>query len=67
MEGGFMSEDAPGNPQILLRLPETIGIALLRDAKKTKRTVQAVLLEIAATHYGVEYEPPMRGKKKKSN
>ncbi len=61
-----MSEDTPGNPQILLRIPREIGIPLLRDAKETKRTVQAVLLEIAANHYGVEYEPPMRGKKKKS-
>jgi hypothetical protein len=61
----IVSDESPGNPQILLRLPETIGIALQRDAKKTKRTMQAVLLEIAANHYGVEYEPPMRGKKKK--
>ena len=60
-----MSDETPGNPQILLRLPEKLGISLLRDAKKTKRTVQAVLLEIAANHYGIEYEPPKRGAKKK--
>jgi len=58
-----MVEETPGNPQILLRLPAEIGIPLLRDAKKKKCTVQAILLGIAAKHYGVEVEPPKRGRK----
>lgn len=58
-----MAAKTPGNPQILLRLPAKIGIPLMRDAKKKKCTVQAILLEIAAKHYGVAAEPPKRGRK----
>lgn len=58
-----MSDETPGNPQILLRLPQEIGMPLLRDARKRKCTVQAVLLEIASKHYGVTVEPPKRGRK----
>lgn len=58
-----MAEETSGNPQVLLRLPAEIGIPLLRDAKKKKCTVQAVLLEIASQYYGVEVEPPKRGRK----
>jgi hypothetical protein len=58
-----MADETPGNPQILLRLPAEIGIPLLKDAKKKKCTVQAVLLEIVATHYGMTVEPPKRGRK----
>lgn len=56
----------PGNPAVLLRLPAEVGIPLLRDSKKKKCTVQAVILEIVASHYGVTVEPPKRGGKKKS-
>lgn len=52
----------PGNPQILLRVPEALGLPLLRDAKKQKRTIQAVIIEILATHYGVQVDPPARGR-----
>lgn len=58
-----MAEETPGNPQILLRLPAEIGIPLLRDAKKKKCTVQAVILEVLGTHYSVSVEPPKRGRK----
>lgn len=58
-----MADETPGNPQILLRLPAEIGIPLMRDAKKNKCTVQAVLLEIAAAHYGVSIDAPKRGRK----
>jgi hypothetical protein len=61
-----MADDSPGNPQILLRLPPEIGILLLRDAKKQQCTVQAVMLGIAAKHYGIDVEPPKRGKRRKA-
>jgi len=61
----IVSEETPGNPQVLVRLPPEIGILLLRDAKKQKCTVQAVLLGIAAKHYGIEHDPPKRGARKK--
>ena len=51
-----------GNPAILLRLPEQIGKPLIRAAKKSKRTVQAEILAILATHYGVEIDAPQRGR-----
>jgi len=54
-------EKPPGNPAILLRLPAAIGIPLLKSAKKSKRTVQAVILEIVAQHYAVDVLPPLRG------
>jgi hypothetical protein len=60
-----MAEETPGNPQVLVRLPSKIGILLLRDAKEQKCTVQAVLLGIAAKHYGIDVEPPKRGARKK--
>lgn len=61
-----MSDETPGNPQILLRLPVEIGKPLLREAKKSKRTVQAVILAIVAEHYRVDVEPPKRGARKKA-
>lgn len=61
-----MPEDSPGNPQILLRLPDVVGIPLLRDAKKKRCTVQAVILEIVGRHYGVAVEAPRRGARKKA-
>lgn len=60
-----MTTDTPGNPPLLLRLPPELGMPLLKDAKQRKITVQAVLLEIAAKHYGVEVELPKRGGRKK--
>lgn len=61
----LMSTDTPGNPPILLRLPSEVGLPLLRDAKKRKCTVQAVILEIVGAHYRVVVDPPRRGGKKK--
>lgn len=63
-----MTDDTPaGNPAILLRLPDAIGPKLLRDAGKQKLTVQAVILAILATHYGVEVAAPQRGRPKNVN
>ena len=59
-----MTDDTPGNPQILLRLPQEVGMPLLRDAKRKRCTIQAVILEIVCTHYSVAVEPPRRGKRK---
>jgi hypothetical protein len=59
-----MADDTPGNPQILLRLPQEAGIPLLRDAKRKRCTIQAVILEIVGTHYSVAVDPPRRGKRK---
>jgi hypothetical protein len=50
----------------LLRIPDTVGPKLLRDARKSKTTIQAVILSILATHYSVDVEPPKRGARKKS-
>lgn len=54
----------PGNPALLLRLPENVGAKLAKDAKKSKTTVQAVVLDILAGHYGIEVAAPRRGKPK---
>lgn len=59
-----MTDDTPGNPQILLRLPQEVGLPLLRDAKRKRCTIQAIILEIVGTHYKVDVEPPRRGKRK---
>lgn len=61
-----MADETPGNPQVLLRLPQEVGLPLLRDAKRRKITVQAIILEIVAAHYRVEVEPPKRGARKKA-
>jgi len=53
-----------GNPQINLRLPDEIGPKLIKEAEKTKRTVQAVILEILAAHYAVDVPTPQRGRPK---
>lgn len=53
-----------GNPQINLRLPDEIGPRLIKDAKKGKCTVQAVILEILAAHYAVKVPAPQRGRPK---
>lgn len=59
-----MSDDRPGNPQVLLRIPDELGPRLLRDAIDGETTVQAVILGVLANHYGVTVEPPKRGWKK---
>lgn len=61
-----MADETLGNPQVLLRLPAEVGLPLLRDAKRRKITVQAIILEIVAAHYSVEVEPPKRGARKKA-
>ncbi len=62
-----MADETPGNPQLLLRLPDEIGMPLLREAKRQKCTAQAIVLEILAAHYGIKnLKPPQRGKRKKS-
>lgn len=55
----------PGNPALLLRLPENVGAALAKAAKKGKRTLQAEILAILGEHYGIEVEAPQRGSRKK--
>jgi len=62
-----MADETPGNPQILLRLPQEVGLPLLRDAKRRKVTVQTIILEIIGKHYSVAVEPPKRGKRKKAD
>jgi hypothetical protein len=60
-------DDRPGNPQINLRIPDAeMFAALMRDAKKKKTTVQAVIWEIVAAHYEIEVTAPARGRPKKS-
>lgn len=59
-----MVDETPGNPQILLRLPQEVGMPLLRDAKRKRCTVQAIILQIVGVHYSVAVEPPRRGKRK---
>jgi len=61
-----MTDDTPGNPQILLRLPQEVGMPLLRDAKRKRCTVQAIILQIVGVHYSVAVEPPKRGARKKA-
>ena len=56
-----------GNQQILVRLPSEIRTPLQRDAARQRCTVQAVLLSILATHYGVDVAPPRRGAQKKTD
>lgn len=54
----------PGNPALLLRLPENVGKALAKEAKASKRTAQAVILGVLASHYGIHVAEPKRGGKK---
>lgn len=53
-----------GNPQILLRLPDSIGPQLLGEASKQDCTVQSLILQILHEHYGVldRFDPPKRGR-----
>lgn len=53
-----------GNPQVNIRFPEAVAKALAAEAKKTKRTIQAVVLEIVGEHYGVDVIAPRRGRPK---
>lgn len=53
-----------GNPALFLRLPENVGAALAKDAKKTSTTIQAVALGIITEHYGIEVAAPQRGRPK---
>lgn len=55
-----------GNPQVNLRMPAEMAKAVGKDAAKKKTTNQAVILEIVASYYGVEFTPPKRGKPKTS-
>jgi hypothetical protein len=57
-------EKKAGNPQVNLRLPEQLGLKLLKDAKKQKQTVQAVILSILAEHYSIDVDVPQRGRPK---
>lgn len=54
----------PGNPALLLRLPENVNKLVNKDAKSGSKTSQAVILAILATHYGIEVAEPKRGGKK---
>lgn len=56
-----------GNPALFLRLPENVGAALAKDAKKTSATIQAVALGIIAEHYGIEVAAPQRGRPKSAD
>lgn len=59
-------DDKPaGNPQFSTRVPsEEIFAKLMRDAKKKKLTIQAVIWGIVGEHYGVEVATPQRGRPK---
>lgn len=61
-----MSDGRPGNPQILLRIPDELGPRLLFDAVETDQTVQAVILRVLAKHYRIKVAAPSRGRPKKS-
>ena len=54
--------DDTGNPGVLLRIPPALSTKLATDAKG--RSIQAVILEILADHYGVEIPVPARGRPK---
>lgn len=57
-----MVEEKTGNPQRKLRIPDALQKPLAKDAKRQKKTEQAVILAILADHYGVEIEAPARGR-----
>lgn len=52
---------------INLSVPDELGPDLLRDAKRQKTSVQAVIVAILAKHYGVEVTLPSRGRPPKSD
>ncbi len=51
----------PGNPALLLRLPENVNKLISKAAKAEHKTSQAVILAILANHYGIEVTEPKRG------
>lgn len=51
-----------GNPQVKLRIPDSLGIPLMKAAKKRKCTIQAVILSILTEHFGVDAPVPKRGR-----
>ncbi len=60
-----MSDDRPGNPQVNVRIPdEKMFASLMRDAKKKKTTIPAVIIEIVAAHYEMEVVALKRGRPK---
>jgi hypothetical protein len=50
------------NPQLLLRVPDSVGRLVARDAKRRKITRQAIILEVLGSHYAVAVQPPKRGR-----
>lgn len=59
--------DTPGNKQILLRLPPELRKPIDREAGINKVTVQAVIIEALARHYGVDVAAPSRGRPAKES
>jgi len=60
-----MAHEKTGNPQLKLRIPDKRIQALIeRDAKKKKKTRQAIVWEIIAAHYETEVAAPGRGRPK---
>jgi hypothetical protein len=65
-------ETKPGNPQVLIRLPENLRSALQsmadQKAKKESRkvTIQEVILDMLAARCKISIDPPTRGRPKKS-
>ncbi len=55
------------SPPVLLRIPDALGIPLLKEAKRRKLTVQAIILEVIGARYRVDVMPPKRGGRKKSS
>ena len=55
----------PGNPQVCVRMPPELGNPIRARAKKTNRTIAAVILEIVADSLGVKSNPPRRGRQAK--
>jgi hypothetical protein len=53
-----------GNPQLLIRIPDSIGPDLLADAHDRGCSVQEVILRVLHQHYGreEEFQPPRRGR-----
>ena len=60
-----MSDERAGNPQVNVRIPdEKMFASLMRDAKKKKTTIPAVIVEIVAAHYEMEVVALKRGRPK---
>jgi len=63
-KGAGQKPASVGNPQVNIRFPADVVVALASDAKNGNVTIQAVILSIIAEHYGIEVAAPRRGRPK---